>query len=92
MDGVRDLHHQDWHAGGSPRRTVAIHGEFYRTSTLARTHLLYMSKSAKIPKPNSTGASSNVTPSQIIIGLGEAENHRARVRHDCDSKSGNEMV
>ena len=35
VDGVRDLHHQDWQAGGSPRRTVVIHREFYRTSTLA---------------------------------------------------------
>ena len=35
VDGAQDLHHQDWQAGGSPRRTVVIHREFYRTSTLA---------------------------------------------------------
>ena len=51
-----------------------------------------MSKSAKIPKPNSNRRQFKCHRLTIIIGLGEAENHRARVRRDCDSKSGNEMV
>ena len=93
VDGVRDLHHQDWQAGGSPRRTVVIHREFYRTSTLALdTLVVYEQEREDTQTQQQQGASSNVTPSQIIIGLGEAENHHARVRHDCDSKSGNEMV
>ena len=46
----------------------------------------------RYPNPTATGVRPNVTSSQITIGLVEAENHRARVRLDCDSKSGNEMV